>query len=93
MFAVYAKEANLEDPLASLVVGERPDPVVKEGWVRVKGEGDTCQPQHSRCASATAAGDVRRVSVFVCGVVAILSASFAFALSKYPAAADELGLR
>ena len=36
MFAVYAKEANLEDPLASLVVGERPDPVVKEGWVRVK---------------------------------------------------------
>ena len=36
MFAVYAKEANNEDPLASLVVGERPDPVVKEGWVRVK---------------------------------------------------------
>ena len=36
MFAVYAKEANLEDPLASVVVGERPDPVVKEGWVRVK---------------------------------------------------------
>ncbi len=36
MFAVYAKEANLDDPLASLVVGERPDPIVKEGWVRVK---------------------------------------------------------
>ena len=36
MFAVYAKEANLENPLASLVVGERPDPVVPEGWVRVK---------------------------------------------------------
>ena len=36
MFAVYAKEANLENPLASLVVGERPDPVVQEGWVRVK---------------------------------------------------------
>ena len=36
MFAVYAREVNLEDPLASLVVGERPDPVVKEGWVRVK---------------------------------------------------------
>jgi NADPH:quinone reductase-like Zn-dependent oxidoreductase len=36
MFAVYAKEANLDDPLASVVVGERPDPVVKEGWVRVK---------------------------------------------------------
>jgi NADPH:quinone reductase-like Zn-dependent oxidoreductase len=36
MFAVYAKEANLENPLASLVVGERPDPVVREGWVRMK---------------------------------------------------------
>lgn len=36
MFAVYAKEANLENPLASLVVGERPAPVVPEGWVRVK---------------------------------------------------------
>lgn len=36
MFAVYAKEANLENPLASLVIGERPDPIVKEGWVRVK---------------------------------------------------------
>ncbi|MBB3919711.1 alpha/beta hydrolase fold domain-containing protein [Rhizobium fabae] len=36
MFAVYAKEANLDDPLASLVVGERPDPIAKERWVRVK---------------------------------------------------------
>ena len=36
MFAVYAKEANLENPLASLVVGERPDPVVQDGSVRVK---------------------------------------------------------
>ncbi len=36
MFAVYAKEANFNDPLASVVVGEQPDPVVKEGWVRVK---------------------------------------------------------
>ncbi len=35
MFAVYAKEPNAEDPLASLVVGERPDPEVPEGWVRV----------------------------------------------------------
>lgn len=35
MFAVYAKEANFEDPLASVVVGERPDPIVEEGWVRV----------------------------------------------------------
>jgi hypothetical protein len=36
MFAVYAKEANLNDPLASVVVGERPEPVVPEGWVRVR---------------------------------------------------------
>src|SRR5882672_11425032 len=36
MFAVYASEGNLENPLASLVVGERPEPDVPEGWVRVK---------------------------------------------------------
>ncbi|MCV3768859.1 quinone oxidoreductase family protein [Rhizobium sp. TRM95796] len=36
MFAVYGKEPNFNDPLASVVVGEQPDPVVKEGWVRVK---------------------------------------------------------
>ncbi len=35
MFAVYAKEPNADDPLSSLVVGERPDPEVPEGWVRV----------------------------------------------------------
>jgi len=36
MFAVYAKEANFNDPLASVVVGERPDPIVEDGWVRVE---------------------------------------------------------
>ena len=36
MFAVYAKEANVNDPIASVVVGERPEPIVQEGWVRVK---------------------------------------------------------
>ncbi len=35
MFAVYAKEPNADDPLASLTVGERPDPEVPEGFVRV----------------------------------------------------------
>jgi NADPH:quinone reductase-like Zn-dependent oxidoreductase len=35
MFAVYAKEPNADDPLASLVVGERSEPEVPEGWVRV----------------------------------------------------------
>src|SRR6266446_233468 len=35
MFAVYAAKGNIENPLASLVVGERPDPTVPEGWVRV----------------------------------------------------------
>jgi NADPH:quinone reductase-like Zn-dependent oxidoreductase len=36
LFAVYAKEANYNDPVASVVVGERPEPVVPEGWVRVR---------------------------------------------------------
>ncbi|HEV3114908.1 MAG TPA: zinc-binding dehydrogenase [Candidatus Binataceae bacterium] len=36
MFAVYAKEANLSNPLASVVVGERPEPIVPEGWVRIR---------------------------------------------------------
>jgi NADPH:quinone reductase-like Zn-dependent oxidoreductase len=36
MFAVYAREPNFNDPLAALVVGERPAPVIPEGWVRVK---------------------------------------------------------
>jgi NADPH:quinone reductase-like Zn-dependent oxidoreductase len=36
MFAVYGKDANFNDPLASVVVGECPQPLVKEGWVRVK---------------------------------------------------------
>ena len=35
MFAVYASEPNAEDPLASLQVGERPDPEVADGWVPV----------------------------------------------------------
>ena len=35
MFAVYAKEPNQDDPLASLVVGERPEPEVPDGWVTV----------------------------------------------------------
>jgi NADPH:quinone reductase-like Zn-dependent oxidoreductase len=36
MFAVYAKEANSANPLDALVVGERPEPEVPSGWVRVK---------------------------------------------------------
>lgn len=35
MFAVYATEPNRDDPLASLVVGERPAPEVPDGWVAV----------------------------------------------------------
>ncbi|GAB3163674.1 quinone oxidoreductase family protein [Amycolatopsis sp. NPDC004378] len=35
MFAVYAQEPNAESPLDSLVVGERPEPDVPDGWVRV----------------------------------------------------------
>jgi NADPH:quinone reductase-like Zn-dependent oxidoreductase len=36
MFAVYATHAAPDDPLAALKVGERPEPDVPEGWVRVK---------------------------------------------------------
>ncbi|MDN5716690.1 MAG: zinc-binding dehydrogenase [Janibacter sp.] len=35
MRAVYAESINPQDPLAGLVVGERPDPVAPEGWATV----------------------------------------------------------
>lgn len=35
MFAVYAGSINPADPLSALVVGERPEPVVPEGWTTV----------------------------------------------------------
>lgn len=35
MFAVYAAEPNPSDPLAALVIGDRPEPDVPPGWVRV----------------------------------------------------------
>ena len=35
MFAVYADAPNPDDPMAALVIGERPDPVVPPVWVRV----------------------------------------------------------
>lgn len=35
MFAVYASEPNADAPFDSLVVGERPEPEVPDGWVRV----------------------------------------------------------
>ncbi|WP_034270454.1 zinc-binding dehydrogenase [Haloechinothrix halophila] len=35
MFAVYASEPNADDPLASLAVGDRPEPDVPDGWVTV----------------------------------------------------------
>jgi NADPH:quinone reductase-like Zn-dependent oxidoreductase len=36
MFAVFASSANAEDPLSSLVIGERPLPAIPTGWLRVK---------------------------------------------------------
>lgn len=36
MFAVYADKLDRADPLAGLVVGERPEPEVPEGWERVR---------------------------------------------------------
>jgi NADPH:quinone reductase-like Zn-dependent oxidoreductase len=35
MFAVYAQSFSTEDPLAGLVVGERPEPEVPAGWTTV----------------------------------------------------------
>jgi len=35
MFAVYAESFSTDDPLAGLVVGERPDPEVPDGWTTV----------------------------------------------------------
>ena len=35
MLAVYAESFSAQDPLQSLVVGERPEPVAPDGWTRV----------------------------------------------------------
>jgi NADPH:quinone reductase-like Zn-dependent oxidoreductase len=35
MFAVYASSFSSDDPLSGLVVGERPDPQVPDGWTTV----------------------------------------------------------
>jgi len=35
MFAVYADKLSPEDPLSGLVVGERPEPDVPDGWTTV----------------------------------------------------------
>jgi NADPH:quinone reductase-like Zn-dependent oxidoreductase len=35
MFAVYAESFSTDDPLSGLVVGERPDPEVPDGWTTV----------------------------------------------------------
>ncbi len=35
MLAVYAASQSTDDPLSGLVVGERPEPVVPDGWSRV----------------------------------------------------------
>lgn len=36
MFAVYASSFSSSDPLSGLVVGERPDPEIPEGWTTVR---------------------------------------------------------
>src|ERR1700746_1640979 len=36
MFAVYATHADRDNPLAALKIGDRPEPRVPDGWVRVK---------------------------------------------------------
>src|SRR3954471_16222796 len=36
MFAVYAERFSTDDPLSGLVVGERPDPDVPDGWTTIE---------------------------------------------------------
>jgi NADPH:quinone reductase-like Zn-dependent oxidoreductase len=36
MFAVYCEKPDIKNPLSGLVIGERPEPKIPDGWVRVK---------------------------------------------------------
>ncbi|MGI8768894.1 MAG: zinc-binding dehydrogenase [Propionibacteriaceae bacterium] len=36
MFAVYAASADADNPLAAVPVGDRPEPLVPDGWLRVR---------------------------------------------------------
>lgn len=36
MFAVYCQKPHSDDPMAGLILGDRPEPEIPEGWVRVK---------------------------------------------------------
>src|SRR6202171_2268994 len=36
MFAVYCQKPHSDEPMAGLVLGDRPEPKMPEGWVRVK---------------------------------------------------------
>src|ERR1700736_5725945 len=36
MFAVYCQKPHSDDPMAGLVLGDRPEANIPEGWVRVK---------------------------------------------------------
>jgi NADPH:quinone reductase-like Zn-dependent oxidoreductase len=36
MFAVYCETPHLDNPVAALIVGDRPEPRIPEGWIRVK---------------------------------------------------------
>src|ERR1700731_4855925 len=36
MFAVYCQKPSADDPMSGLVLGDRPEPKIPEGWVRVK---------------------------------------------------------
>lgn len=44
MLAVYAASFSADDPLSGLVIGERPDPEVPEGWT-------TSSPRSTRWSS------------------------------------------
>ena len=57
MFAVYAESFSPDDPLGGLVVGERPEPDVPDGWttVTVKAAASTT----TTCGRCAASGSSR----------------------------------
>ena len=69
MFAVYAETQSYDDPLSGLVVAERPEPQVPDGWVTghgltrsaaLKCLGNGVVPQQATAALAAMAHNIER---------------------------------
>ncbi len=55
MFAVYAESFSTESPLDGLVVGERPEPEVPDGWTTVTVKAVCAQPPRPLVAARASA--------------------------------------